>query len=177
MNAENRVLVLNTADDSNLVQILSVTEDTIPETLNGESGFHILHVRMLTELILKELNYSYGHSLTDEQIEALSIASSLHDIGKSKVPQSILDYPGKLSPIEYDIVKKHSLFGAEILESCSFDGLGSDYKNYAIEIAKYHHERYDGTGYPEGLKGDEIPLSAQVVALADSYDALTSNRS
>jgi len=174
---ENNILVLNSKDNVNTLALVSVSENSIPEELNGESGFHIYHVRMLTELILTQLCETGCCSLSKEQINAISIASSLHDIGKSKIPKSILDFPGKLSPLEYDIVKKHSLFGEEIIKNSDFSSVGSETKQYAAEIARYHHERYDGTGYPDGLKGDEIPLSAQVVSLADSYDALTSNRS
>ena len=177
MQRENNILVLNSKDNVNTLALVSVSENSIPEELNGESGFHIYHVRMLTELILTQLCETGCCSLSKEQINAISIASSLHDIGKSKIPKSILDFPGKLSPLEYDIVKKHSLFGEEIIKNSDFSSVGSEIKQYAAEIARYHHERYDGTGYPDGLKGDEIPLSAQVVSLADSYDALTSNRS
>lgn len=177
MQRENDILVLSSNDSVNTLELLSVSDNSIPDELNGESGFHIYHVRMLTELILTQLFETDGCSLTREEIDAISIASSLHDIGKSKIPKSILDFPGKLSPLEYDIVKKHSLFGEEIINNCDFSSVGSDIKRYAAEIARCHHERYDGTGYPDGLKGDDIPLSAQVVALADSYDALTSNRS
>ena len=174
MKNTNSVLVLD--QDSNLVQLAMVDEASIPDQLNGESGFHIYHVRMLTELILKQLKED-GHPLSEQEIEAISVASSLHDIGKSRIPRSILDFPGRLSPLEYDIVKKHAAFGVELIESSNFEAVSPAVKKYAAEIAKYHHERYDGTGYPEGLKGDQIPLCAQVVALADSYDALTSNRS
>ena len=177
MKDANSILILNPEGDISSAEIITVHEASIPEQLNGESGFHIYHVRMLTELILQQLKETEGCSLTDEEIEAISVASSLHDIGKSRIPKSILNFPGKLSPLEYDIVKKHAAFGAELIESSNFEAVSPAVKKYAAEIAKYHHERYDGTGYPEGLKGDQIPLCAQVVALADSYDALTSNRS
>lgn len=177
MQKENKVLILNTTDGIDIPEIINVSDNSIPEMLNGESGFHIYHVRMLTELILNQLKEDGHVYLTDEEIEDISIASSLHDIGKKQIPKSILDYPGKLSPLEYDIVKKHSSFGAEIIEKTDFGSFKPEIKRYAKEIAHYHHERYDGTGYPNGLRGNDIPLSAQVVSLADSYDALTSNRS
>ena len=177
MQKENKVLILNTTDGIDIPEIINVSDNSIPEMLNGESGFHIYHVRMLTELILNQLKEDGHVYLTDEEIEDISIASSLHDIGKKQIPKSILDYPGKLSPLEYDIVKKHSFFGAEIIEKTDFGSFKPEIKKYAKEIAHYHHERYDGTGYPNGLRGNDIPLSAQVVSLADSYDALTSNRS
>lgn len=177
MQSENKILVLDSKENANTLQLVTLSENSIPEELNGESGFHIYHVRMLTELLLIQLKETGCYSLSDEQINAISAASSLHDIGKSKVPKSILDFPGKLSPLEYDIIKKHSVFGEEIIKNSDFSSISSDIQQYAAEIARYHHERYDGTGYPDGLKGDDIPLSAQVVSLADSYDALTSRRS
>ena len=170
-------MVFSPAEDANFVRLVTIDEQNIPDVLNGESGFHVYHVRMLTELILRHLQKTGKYGLTDEDVANISAAAAVHDIGKSKIPQSILNFPGKLSPLEYDIVKKHTTFGAQILENCNFDSLSSDVKQYAVDIARYHHERYDGTGYPEGLQGEQIPLCAQVVALADSYDALTSNRS
>lgn len=176
MQNENNILAFQWGVNGNSAQLIQVSEKAIPEELNGESGFHIYHVRMLTELMLRFLQETEGYVLTDQEIEYISVASSLHDIGKSKIPHNILNYPGKLSPIEYDIVKRHTVFGAELIENCDFQEIDPEIKQYAEEIARYHHERCDGTGYPEGLIGKEIPLSAQVVALADAYDALTSNR-
>ena len=175
MDFANSILVLSQEENAAVVRQLIVKETAIPDELNGENGFHIYHVRVLTELILRQLKETEAYPLAEQDIEAISMASSLHDVGKSKVPKSILDYPGRLSPLEYDIVKKHADFGGEILENTRFED--DLLKKHAVEIARYHHERYDGTGYPEGLKGDKIPLSAQVVALADAYDALTSSRS
>ena len=173
----NPILVMHSADGVPTIKIEYVESDNIPETLNGESGFHVYHVRMLTELILRQLEkINEGFILGEEDILAISVASSLHDIGKSKIPKSILEFPGKLSPVEYDIVKKHSVLGEELIEQAAGD---VDFKtiNYAKEIARSHHERYDGTGYPDSLKENAIPLAAQVVSLADAFDALTSARS
>ena len=177
MQDKNNILIFDSSEDVNTLSLVSLDENSIPEELNGESGFHIYHVCVLAKLILKQLNEDKYYSLTEDQINDISAAASLHDIGKSKISKSILDFPGKLSPLEYDIVKKHSIFGEEIIKNSDFSLIGTEIQKYASEIARYHHERYDGTGYPDGLKGDEIPLSAQVVSLADSYDALTSNRS
>ncbi len=177
MQQNKAVLVFDMEDATQISKLLTFEQKDIPQSLNGESGFHIYHVRMLTELILQELKESGAYQLSDEDVENIAIASCLHDIGKSRIPKSILDFPGKLSPVEYDIVKKHSVFGAEIITDGNFGDINPEIQKYAAEIARYHHERYDGTGYPEGLKGEEIPLSAQIVSLADSYDALTSNRS
>ena len=177
MQEKNAILVWDKTDEKSILRLELIDENSIPEIVNGESGFHIFHVRMLTELILKQLQSQGGCSLSDDEIEAMAIAASLHDIGKSQIPKAILDFPGKLSPVEYDIVKKHSVFGEEIINGFDFEGLDFKLRQYATEIARYHHERFDGTGYPDGLKGNDIPLSAQVVAIADSYDALTSTRS
>ena len=177
MKNRNPVLVLDMENEVSKVRIETFEDAAIPENLNGESGFHIYHVSVLTKLILLQAKAQDVCTFTDEEIDAIAIASSLHDIGKSRVPKSILDFPGKLSPVQYDIVKKHSVFGEEIIDGIDFVEIAPEVKKYAKEIARSHHERYDGTGYPDGLVGDAIPLSAQVVALADSYDALTSNRS
>ena len=177
MSNKSTVLKWERIDEKETVKLQWIDENSIPETLNGESGFHIYHVRMLTELILRQLKKQGDCSLSDEDIEAISVAASLHDIGKSQIPKSILDFPGKLSPAEFDIVKKHSAMGEAIIHNSDFIDIDPNIRKYAAEIARAHHERYDGTGYPDGLKGDSIPLSAQIVALADSYDALTSNRS
>ena len=173
MASVNSVLVLN----DKILETVEISGDNIPEALNGEKGFHIYHVRMLTELILKELNrVSDKYSLSDEDIKNIAIASSLHDIGKSKIPESILNFPGKLAPLEYDIIKKHTILGCEMLEEIS-SSVDEKIINHAKDIARYHHERIDGTGYPYGLKGEDIPISARVVSIADSFDALTSARS
>lgn len=177
MGKSNPILVMDSINGASLLKIEYIENENIPETLNGESGFHVYHVRMLTELILKELiKISDDFSFTEDEISAISIASSLHDIGKSRIPRSILDFPGKLSPVEYDIVKKHSVFGEEIIAEAKAD-IDPQIVSYAKKIARSHHERYDGTGYPDALKGNDVPICAQVVSLADAFDALTSARS
>ena len=174
---QSPVIVFENIDGVDTLKIEYISNESIPETLNGESGFHVFHVRMLTELILRQLNRVKPElGLDDTQIEAIAVASSLHDIGKSKIPQSILNYPGRLSPSEYDIVKKHSAFGADIIERAE-SNIDPEILKHAARIARSHHERIDGTGYPDGLEGDGIPVSAQAVSLADAFDALTSARS
>ena len=177
MPDKNAVLIMENTDATPRLKIEYIENSSIPEELNGESGFHVYHVRMLTQLMLIQLQKeSEDYKLSQKEIENISIASSLHDIGKSQIPKKILDSPGKLSPVEYDIVKKHSVFGEELIKKATGD-IDADVIKHAKEIARHHHERYDGTGYPDSLSLDDIPISAQVVSLADAFDALTSERS
>lgn len=148
----------------------------IVEFRNGESGMHVLHIRTISEILLKSLVIkSNQYGLTQTDISLISTASALHDIGKIGIPDEILNKPGKLTKEEYEIMKKHSELGAAMLDDLDFL---QDEKlvQYARQICRWHHERYDGKGYPDGLKGDEIPIAAQIVSLADVYDALTSPR-
>lgn len=171
------VLVLDNTNDVAVLTVEQFNNANLPADLNGESGFHVFHVRMLTELILRQLQKNETpYSLTEEEIVDISIASSLHDIGKLRVPKNILDFPGKLSPMQYDIVKKHAALGEDVIADAVCDGIKPAVLEHAKAIARGHHERIDGMGYPDGLKGDAIPISAQVVALADVFDALTSVR-
>ncbi len=172
------ILIWDTTDDKNELKIEYLADDITERTLNGESIYHIYHVRMITELLLREWGtYKPECALPEEDIEAIAMASALHDIGKLQIPKSILDYPGTLSPVEYDIIKKHSVFGERIIREANPGNIPPKTVEYAAQIARCHHERIDGTGYPEGLRGDAVPLCAQITALADSYDALTSTRS
>ena len=148
----------------------------IVEFRNGESGLHVLHINIITELLLRQLMLKTDcNKMTYEDITMISMASALHDIGKIAIPEEILNKPGRLTAEEFQIMQGHSMAGAEILMDLPIDRNEPLLKT-AYEICRWHHERYDGSGYPDGLKGDAIPLSAQVVALADVYDALTSER-
>ena len=148
----------------------------IVEFRNGESGLHVRHIRMITELLLHRLlEISSRYSITAEQQDLIPLASALHDIGKIGIDEKILNKPGKLTPEEFEVIKTHSMPGAQILYD--LDNFSEQpLLQTAYEIARWHHERWDGRGYPDGLKGDEIPISAQLVSLADVYDALTSER-
>ncbi len=149
----------------------------IVESRNGESGLHILHVNTITKYLLKRLVlYTDQYSLSKEDISLISVASSLHDIGKIAIPDEILNKPGRLTDEEFAIIKNHSMLGANILSELPAEMRDAPLVKVAYEICRWHHERYDGRGYPDGLKGDDIPISAQVVAMADVYDALTSER-
>ena len=148
----------------------------IVEFRNGESGLHVRHIRMITELLLHRLlEISSRYSITAEQQDMIPLASALHDIGKIGIDEKILNKPGKLTPEEFEVIKTHSMLGAKMLHD--LDNFAEQpMLQTAYEIARWHHERWDGRGYPDGLKGDEIPISAQLVSLADVYDALTSER-
>ena len=147
----------------------------IVEFRNGETGLHIRHVHVLTELLLEKLNQKEDLFFTQQEISIISTASALHDVGKIAIPEHILNKPGKLTDEEFAVMKTHTTMGADMLRNLPIYQDKPLVKT-AYEICRWHHERWDGKGYPDGLKGDEIPISAQIVALADVYDALTSKR-
>lgn len=158
--------------NSTMINILS----HIVEFRNGESGLHVLHIQTATGILLRTLvrkNDKYNLNAAD--ISLISTASALHDIGKINIPASILNKPGKLTKEEFDTMKTHTTTGAEILDKLPFQQESPLVKT-AYAICRWHHERWDGRGYPDGLKGEDIPIAAQVVAMADVYDALTSER-
>ena len=162
----------NEKDSNVMIGILS----HIVEFRNSESAQHVLQVQTVTGMLLRRLAEKTDvYGLTEEKIRLITTASALHDIGKISIPESILNKPGRLTPEEFDVIRTHSVIGASMLE-----GLTQYRKEpllkVAIEICRWHHERWDGAGYPDGLLGEQIPISAQVVALADVYDALTSDR-
>ena len=158
--------------NSAIINILS----HIVESRNFESGTHILHVRAITDILLRQLVAATNRCpLSQADISMISTLSALHDIGKISIPAEILNKPGKLTREEFEIMKTHTTAGDELLQDMPVSH-DDPLMRTAHEICRWHHERRDGRGYPDGLKGDEIPVSAQVVALADVYDALTSDR-
>lgn len=176
---QRRLLNLVTAqvyekERSNRIMLAILSQ--IVEFRNGESGLHVIHINVVTELLLEHLmsrSDRYYMSWAEQQL--VVTASALHDIGKIGIDEKILNKPGSLTKEEFEIMKTHTLIGASMLERMKV------YQDEAMvqiahDICRWHHERYDGKGYPDGLRGDEIPISAQVVALADVYDALTSER-
>ena len=178
--AKQRRLVQMVSDQirarENNTDVLVGVLSHIVEFRNGESGLHVRHIRTITELLLHRLLETSGrYSITAEQQDMIPLASALHDIGKIGIDEKLLNKPGKLAPEEFEVIKTHSMLGAKILHD--LDNFSEQpLLQTAYEIARWHHERWDGRGYPDGLKGDEIPISAQLVSLADVYDALTSER-
>ena len=160
-------------NDNMLIDILS----HIVEFRNTESGQHVLHMKQLTELLLSELLQKTDmYHLDAAKRDLIVTASALHDIGKIAIPEEILNKPGRLTKEEFEIMKTHTTIGSEMLDN--IEGYGDEpLVRTAYAICRWHHERYDGRGYPDGLVGEQIPISAQIVALADVYDALVSKRS
>ena len=160
------------AINNDIIDILS----TVVEFRSVESGDHIQRIKGFTKIMLKYVNKVYENvNYTPELIDVISSASAMHDIGKIAIPDGILLKPGKLTPEEFDEMKKHTTKGCDIL--VTMENLQDEsYYKYCYDICRHHHERYDGRGYPDGLVGDEISLEAQIVSVADVYDALISKR-
>lgn len=166
-----------------LQQRLQKSKEMIVDTLSSiiehrslESGLHIKRIRSFTDILLRKLQEDPQYGMLDEEtIETISQAATLHDVGKIVIPDSILNKPGRFTDEEFTIMKSHTTEGGNIIKKLSGE-YQKEYLEYAWQIARYHHERWDGKGYPEGLKGDDIPLCAQVVGIADVYDALTTPR-
>lgn len=148
---------------------------SVVEFRSLESGEHIERVKCFTKILTKYIMANYPeYGITKEMSKLIVNASALHDIGKIAIPDNILLKPGKLTPVEFEEMKKHTLYGCEILER--FKQNENDFYRYCYEICRHHHERYDGNGYPDNLVGDDIPIWAQIVSIVDVYDALVSPR-
>lgn len=168
---EEKVAQLNLINTS-MIEALA----NIIEFRDGESGEHVKRISSLTKKMLTVLSDMYPeYYLPKKEIEKISAASTLHDVGKIAIPDSILNKPGRLTSEEFEIMKTHTTKGCEVLSNVN-NLIEKDVYNYSYDIARHHHERWDGRGYPDGLAGDEISLWSQAVAMADVYDALISPR-
>ena len=149
---------------------------TVVESRNLESGEHIKRVKGLTGVLALQVMADYPeYGLDEQKVEAIVAASSLHDVGKISIPDHILLKPSRLTEKEFEYMKLHTTKGCEILDK--IEGIwDEEYKEMSYEICRYHHERYDGKGYPDHLEGEQIPISAQIVSIADVYDALVCER-
>ncbi len=176
MHKQHKLLKLQSDRLSKNNETLIDVLGDIVEYRNVESGEHILRVKQYTNILANETMKRFPEfELTPERVAIITAASPLHDIGKIALPDNILMKPGRLTEQEYEYIKSHTISGCEILDN--IDGIWSEeYSRVSKEICRSHHERYDGSGYPDGLRGNEIPLSAQIVSIADVYDALTNER-
>ncbi len=150
----------------------------LAEYRDDDTGVHLERIREYTKILAMDMAEKPGYRgyITAEYIEDIYHSSILHDIGKVGIPDAILLKPGKLTPDEFEVIKGHSMLGGNVLTEIEIKIKGQTFLTLGKEIAYYHHERWDGTGYPKGLRGEKIPLSARLVAAADVYDALTSDR-
>ena len=174
LNVENPLFTKLQAHNREMVMGFA----TLVENRDGSTGGHIRRTTTYVKLLAEELQKRgmYKEQLTQDYIENLSIAAPMHDVGKIAIPDAILQKPGRLTDEEFAIMRTHTEKGGEIIKE-TFGHIGDgEYEKMAYEVARYHHEKYDGGGYPEGLTGDEIPIGAQLVSLADVYDALISKR-
>ncbi len=151
---------------------------TLVENRDENTGGHIKRTSVYAELLatrLKEKGF-YSDIITDEFIKTLAMVAPLHDIGKIAIPDSILCKPGKLTDDEFDVMKSHSEKGGKIIKETFSEIEDEEYKNMAYDVARYHHEKWNGRGYPEGLSGEDIPLSARIMAVSDVFDAVSEKR-
>jgi len=167
---------LKNFENAKLITILALAK--LAEYRDDDTGLHLERIREYTKIITDEMakKPKYNKYITAEYIEDIYYSSILHDIGKVGIPDGILLKPGKLSNEEFEVIKKHCILGGDVLSDIEAQIGVQTFLTLGKEIAYYHHEKWNGKGYPKGLKGEEIPLSARIVSIADVYDALTSQR-
>lgn len=176
LRKQNRILKLQMEKlKENNVRIIDILGNVV-ESRNLESGEHIKRVKEFTRILGMQLMQDYPeYSLTEEKVQMIAEASALHDVGKIAIPDNVLLKPGRLTEVEFELMKSHTTRGCDILNN--IEGIWEDdYRKISYDICRHHHERYDGKGYPDRLQGDDIPISAQIVSVADVYDALVSER-
>ncbi|MBO5278838.1 MAG: HD domain-containing protein [Lachnospiraceae bacterium] len=167
-----------------VVRMVQIQEDavegmaTLIESRDGNTGEHVRNTKQYVSMILKYMHENKMHEgeITDSFIAKMESAAILHDVGKIKISDVVLNKPGRFTPEEYEIMKTHAAYGGEIVKDVLGKNADEELVQIASEIARYHHEKWDGRGYPDGLKGEEIPLSARIMAVADVFDALVSKR-
>lgn len=161
---------------SSLNQSMVETLATLIEFRDCESGEHVKRICGLTKILMTTVSDMYPeYYLPKAEIDKIVMSSILHDVGKISIPDGILNKPGRLTKEEFETMKLHTVNGAEILSKIP-NMMDEDVFNYSYDISRHHHERWDGRGYPDGLKGEDIPISAQIVSVADVYDALVCER-
>ncbi|NLH63980.1 MAG: response regulator [Erysipelotrichaceae bacterium] len=158
--------------NNNIIDVMS----SVVEFRSLESGLHVKRIRRYSLTLAKTvMSHNPEYHLTDEKVEMIASAAALHDVGKIGIPDSVLLKPGKLTPEEFEVMKTHTTKGAAIIDELEWIQ-DEEMHQISYDICMFHHEKYDGKGYPQGLKGDEIPIAAQIVSVADCFDALTSER-
>ncbi|MGO9111786.1 MAG: HD domain-containing phosphohydrolase [Thermoguttaceae bacterium] len=178
-NLELRRIAEQRAQEITATQDMAVfTLAKVAESRDQETGGHLLRMREYSQILAEELHRDgpYSHQIDQQFLDDLYRSSPLHDIGKVGIRDEILLKPGKLTPQEFAVMRQHATIGANILDQAVLGARGGGFLTMAALIARLHHERFDGSGYPAGLRGEMIPLPARIVALADVYDALTSAR-
>lgn len=169
---KERIYEINKSRD-----IIIVAMSILAESRDESTGEHIFRMQRTTGVIAKKYRELYPDDLSDKDVEEITLFAPLHDIGKIPIPDTVLKKEGLFTQEEFDIMKQHTILGGNmLLKTQNSIANGDSILRIAIEIATYHHEKYDGTGYPYGLRGDNIPISARIVSLADVYDALISSR-
>lgn len=155
--------------------IIDFTADLI-EQRDSTSGLHVRRIKRITKILAQQVANDFpSYGLDDAKIEQITMACVLHDVGKIGIPDNILLKPGRLTKKEFEIIKTHTTIGSSIIDKLP-NSVDEDYKSCCKEICQFHHEKVDGKGYPAGLKGDDIPISAQIVSVVDCYDALSNVR-